>query len=46
MKIRPVGSKLFHADGQSNRHDKSNRRFFHNAANAPKKLVTPTNYKT
>jgi len=28
MKIRPVGSKLSHADRQSKRHDKTNSRFF------------------
>ena len=31
MKIRPVGAKLFHADGQTNkqrdRHDEANSRF-------------------
>ena len=24
MKIRPVGAELFHADGQTNRHDEAN----------------------
>ena len=27
MKIRPVGVELFHADGQTDRHDESNSRF-------------------
>jgi hypothetical protein len=27
MKIRPVGSELFHADGQMDRHDEANSRF-------------------
>jgi len=27
MKIRPVGAKLFHADGQTDRHDEANSRF-------------------
>jgi hypothetical protein len=28
MKIRPVGAKLFHVDGQTDRHDEANNRFF------------------
>ena len=27
MKIRPVGAELFHADGQTDRHDEANNRF-------------------
>jgi len=27
MKIRPVGAELFHADGQTEKHDKPNNRF-------------------
>jgi hypothetical protein len=27
MKIHPVGAKLFHADGQTERHDEANRHF-------------------
>jgi hypothetical protein len=27
MKIRPVGVKLFHADGQTDRYDEANSRF-------------------
>jgi hypothetical protein len=27
MNIRPVGTKLFHADGQTDRHDEANSRF-------------------
>jgi len=27
MKTRPVGDKLFHADGQTDRHDEVNIRF-------------------
>jgi len=27
MKILPVGDKLFHADGQADRHDEANSRF-------------------
>jgi len=34
MKIRPVGAKLFHADGQTERHDEANIPFFLNFANA------------
>jgi len=26
MKIRPVGAELFHADGQTDRHDEANNR--------------------
>jgi hypothetical protein len=28
MKIRPVGAELFHADGQTERHDEANSGFF------------------
>jgi hypothetical protein len=28
MKIRPVGAELFHVDGQPDRHDEANNRFF------------------
>jgi hypothetical protein len=35
MKTRPVGAQLFHADGQTDRHDEANSRF-RNFANAPK----------
>jgi len=27
MKILPVGAELFHADGRTHRHDKTNSRF-------------------
>jgi hypothetical protein len=27
IKIRPVGAELFHADGQTERHEETNRRF-------------------
>ena len=27
MKIHPVGAELFHADGQTDRHDEANSRF-------------------
>jgi hypothetical protein len=27
MKIRPVGTELFHADGRTYRHDEANSRF-------------------
>jgi len=27
MKIRPVGAELFHADGQTDRHDEAKNRF-------------------
>jgi hypothetical protein len=27
MKIRPMGAELFHADGQTNRHDEANNPF-------------------
>ena len=27
MKIRPVGAKLFHAGGETDRHDEANSRF-------------------
>ena len=36
MKIRPVGVELFHADGQTDKHDEAIVAF-HNFANAPKK---------
>jgi len=35
MKIRPVGAEMFHADGQTDRHDEANSRFG-NFVNAPK----------
>jgi len=35
MKIRPVGPDLFHADGQTDKHDEANSRFC-NFANATK----------
>jgi len=38
MKIRPEGSELFHADGQTARHDEGNSRF-RNFANAPKHIL-------
>jgi len=41
MKIRSVGTRLFHADGRTNRqtdeHDEANSRFSQFFANAPKK---------
>jgi len=27
MKIRPVGAEVFHADGETDRHDEANSRF-------------------
>jgi len=30
MKIRPVGTELFHADTQTDRHDEADSRFFAN----------------
>jgi hypothetical protein len=35
IKIRPVGVKLFHADGQADRHDEANIQF-RNFAKTPK----------
>jgi len=29
MKMRPMGTELFHADGRTNRHDETNSRFSH-----------------
>jgi len=34
MKIRPVGAELFHADGQTDRHDKANSCFSQFCASA------------
>jgi len=39
MKIRPVGSELFHAEEQTDGHDEANRRF-RNFAKAPKDTNT------
>jgi hypothetical protein len=37
MEIGSVATELFHADGQTDRHDEANSRFFFgNLANAPK----------
>jgi hypothetical protein len=36
MKIRPVAAELYHADGQTDRHDEENSRF-RNFAKAPNK---------
>jgi len=38
MKIRPVGAELFHADGQTDRHEEANSRF-RCFAKAPKNIV-------
>jgi hypothetical protein len=38
MTIRSVGAELFHADGQTDRHDEANGRF-RNFAKAPKNMV-------
>ena len=37
MKIRAVGTELFHADGRKDGHDEANSHF-HNSLNAPKPL--------
>ena len=42
MKIRPVGSELFHAGERSDRHDDENSRF-RNFADAPKNVIPGTN---
>jgi len=34
MKIRPVGTELFHTDGETDRHDEGNI-FFRNFSKAP-----------
>jgi hypothetical protein len=36
MQIRPVGIKLFHADGRTDRHDETNSRFLQIFANGSK----------
>ena len=38
MKIRRVGAKLFHADGQTDIYDEANSRF-HNSAQRPKIFI-------
>jgi len=35
VKIRPVGAELFHADGQTDRHDKASSRFSKSRSNYP-----------
>jgi len=40
MKIRPVAAELFHADGQTDRHDEATRNF----ANAPNNEPTGRNF--
>jgi len=42
MKSRPVGTKLFHADGQTDRHDNDNS-LFRNFAKTPKDAFSGTN---
>jgi hypothetical protein len=37
MKIRPLEAELFHADGQTDGHDETNRHFFAILRNATKK---------
>ena len=39
MEILPVGAELFHVDGKTNKHDKTNSFFFNNFANMPKNWV-------
>jgi hypothetical protein len=39
-KFRPVGAELFHADGQTDRHDEANSTF-RNFANATKNVKLP-----
>jgi hypothetical protein len=39
MKIHPVGDRLFHADGQTDRHDDANSHFL-KFVNVPKKGLT------
>jgi hypothetical protein len=39
MKILSLGAELFHADRQTDGHDKANSRCFCNFANAPNKFV-------
>ena len=39
MKIRPVGAELFHVDGQTDRHDEANNRFFVILCDAPKNCI-------
>jgi hypothetical protein len=36
MKIQLVGAELFHEEGQPDRHEEGNTRFFRNFASAPK----------
>jgi hypothetical protein len=40
MKIRPVEAELFHADGQTDRHDKVNSRFSQFCESAYKETYT------
>jgi hypothetical protein len=42
MKIRPVGAELIHADGQTDRHDKTNG-LFAILRNAPKSVTHRSN---
>jgi len=41
MKIRPVVAELFHADGQTDRHDEANSRFPHFCESDYKSLPPP-----
>jgi hypothetical protein len=43
MKIRPVGAELFHADGQTDRHDEANIHFSQ-FCGAPKKMINRAPY--
>jgi len=36
MKISPVGTKLFHGEERTERHDEDNSSFFRNLLNVPK----------
>jgi hypothetical protein len=40
MKIRPVGAEFFHANGQTDRHDEANSRFFAIGRTRLKKYAT------
>jgi hypothetical protein len=42
MKTPPVGDELFHADGQTDRHDEADSRFPQFFANAPKNVIDIT----
>jgi hypothetical protein len=44
MKIRPVGAELFHADGQTDRHDEANSRFSQFCETRLKMTKSPTTH--